>query len=99
MRPKLILTFQTGYSESFSMCVDLDEYTARQFTKIEPPIPGIDQFSTCVYTLQAREFRKDSFRLAAQNLGSLLAERMEDAEGWHDISRIEPAKSQLREPR
>jgi len=45
--------------------------------------------------MKAREFRKDLFIHAAEHLGALLAERMEDAEGWHDASRIEPARRQL----
>jgi len=48
-----------------------------------------------VKILKRREFRKQLFINEATRLGALLAERMEDAEGWHDVSRIEPAKRQL----
>lgn len=52
-------------------------------------------FEQAVETLRSKMFRKDLFVDVATSLGRLLAERMEDAEGWHDESRIEPAKAQL----
>ena len=36
-----------------------------------------------------KKFRKDLFRQEATRLGVLLAERMEDSEGWHGIEREE----------
>ena len=49
-----------------------------------------------VEEMKARVFRKDLFVRESRRLGAMLAERMEDAEGWHDASRIEPAKESLR---
>jgi len=48
-----------------------------------------------VEIMKLREFRKDFFINECVRIGTLLAERMEDAEGWHDVSRIEPAKREL----
>lgn len=48
-----------------------------------------------VRTLQTKIIRKELFRRHAERLGALLAERMEDAEGWHDPSRIGPAREEL----
>ncbi len=45
--------------------------------------------------MKAREFRRDLFMHAAKQLAGQMADRMEDAEGWHDESRIEPARAAL----
>ena len=110
MKPKLTLTFDPGEGEQVvRMEIELDRHTARQFQRIEPPIKhgvpwsgivvGLDSFDDVVKTMKVREFRKDFFINECRRIGALLAERMEDAEGWHDTSRIEPAKKELREIR
>ena len=106
MKPKLTLTFDPGEGESVvRMCIDLDRHTARQFQSIKPPIQhtvpwlagaaALDSFEDVVEIMKLREFRKDFFIRECRRIGALLAERMEDAEGWHDVSRIEPAKREL----
>lgn len=106
MKPKLTLTFDPGEGEAIvRMCIDLDQHTARQFQCIKPPIKhsvpwltgacALDSFDDVVETMKRREFRKDFFIHECRRIGALLAERMEDAEGWHDTSRIEPAKREL----
>ncbi len=106
MEPKLTLTFDAGFGESYSMCISLSEHVARQFSHIEPPmkhgipwsngVTQLESFEQVVSILKTRELRKDVFMGECKRLGALLAERMEDAEGWHDVSRIEPAKHALR---
>ena len=83
------------YGERYTMRLNLDQITAREAHHIPPPAPGFVRFDDAVEILKRREFRKDLFTEAAQRLGTLLAERMEDAEGWHDASRQEPAKAEL----
>ncbi len=98
MKPTLTLTFDTGYIEKYTMCIDIDEHTARRFTRIKPLdnyLPGSISMETAVDILKTRVFRKDFFVHECYRLGNLLAERMEDAEGWHDTSRIELAKKEL----
>ncbi len=106
MKPKLTLTFDPGEGESVvRMCIDLDRHTARQFQCIKPPIQhtvtwlsgaaALDSFEDVVEIMKIREFRKDFFIRECRRIGTLLAERMEDAEGWHDSSRVEPAKREL----
>ena len=97
MKPSLTLTFDAGWGETFRMRIDLDEYAAKEFMDIAPPLPtelGGD-FATAVQIMKQREFRKDVFVGEATRLGRLLAERMEDAEGWHDIGRIDHARKEL----
>lgn len=106
--PKLTLTFDPGMgAQVVRMAIDLDKHTARQFQRIDPPIThtvpwlrgvvALNSFEEVVETMKVREFRKDFFIIECKRLGTLLAERMEDAEGWHDLSRVEPAKESLRQ--
>lgn len=100
MKPQLTLMFDPGFGEEpLRMVVDLDQHEVDSIKKIRPPgsyLPGQITFDHVVEILKTRDFRKDKFIAEATKLGAALAERMEDAEGWNDISRIEPAKKELR---
>jgi hypothetical protein len=48
-----------------------------------------------VTMMKAREMRRDLLFDAAKMLAGQMADRMQDAEGWHDASRIEPARKAL----
>jgi hypothetical protein len=86
------------------MCLPLDERTASDIQRISPPSIFTMRFDErapspmeqTIQVLKRKEFRKDLLMDAAHRLGTLLSERMSDAEGWHDASRVEPAKEQLR---
>lgn len=45
--------------------------------------------------MRTREMRRDLLRSAAKQLAGAMADRMEDAEGWHDPSRIELSRKAL----
>jgi len=97
----LRMTFDAGFGDSFTMTMPLDEHVASKFTRIKPPelgpVPGMGHtFEETVEILRTREFRKRLFVLAAGQLGMQLAERMEDAEGWNDVSRVDPAFRSLK---
>lgn len=107
MKPTLKITFDPGYGRTpLVMQIDLSEGIVRKIEKIKPPIKhsvpwlrgavALESFEDVVEIIKTREFRKKLFIDQAENLGRLLAERMEDAEGWHDVSRIEPAARSLR---
>lgn len=53
---------------------------------------GMDE---TVKMMRTREMRRDLLLEAAVQLAEQMADRMEDAEGWHDSSRIEPARKAL----
>lgn len=55
--------------------------------KIEPPVPDLDNFDTCVQRMKLRDERRRRFAEIGRMLGALIAERMEDAEGWHGQDR------------
>jgi len=89
------------FGERYTMALPLDEATARDIERISPPdaladfVPNVSPLTATVKKLRLREFRKDLFADAAMRLGKLLAERMEDAEGWHGVSREGPARTSL----
>jgi hypothetical protein len=85
------------YGQRYTMRLNLDGVNARGLSHIEPPsrCRNLTRFTDTVEILKRRKYRKDLFIDAARRIGALLAERMEDAEGWHDISRQGPAKAEL----
>lgn len=46
--------------------------------------------------MRTREFRREILIDAARQLAAQMADRLEDAEGWHDPSRVEPARRALK---
>lgn len=100
MAGKLTLSFTPDDSygaKPVVMVLPIDDHTVREFMDIKPPpdIPGAMSFDDVVETLKRKEFRKKFFVAECTRIGALLAERMEDADGWHDASRIEPARREL----
>ena len=99
----LRLTFEGGRGEEFTIAISLDECTASDLmipVAEKRPISFAGngrRLDRVVEVLRRKQFRKDLFIAECRRLGTLLAERMEDAEGWHDESRVEPAKSQLKD--
>lgn len=91
----LTLRDKHGYEPPLFMAVDLVEEMRIALRAVEEMKLGLVGFDDAVTMMKVREFRKKLFIEAATRLGALLAERMEDAEGWHDAERIEPARKQL----
>lgn len=87
--------------ERYTVADELGYETAREVAHISSPdffadfVPGGNPMETVVTKLKRREFRKDLFQSEAVRLATLLAERMEDAEGWHGVKREEPARRSL----
>ena len=97
----LRLTFEDGRGEEFTMAISLDECTASDLMTPKPrPRPvfgGSVPMKAAIEVLRQKKYRKDMLIAECKRLGTLLAERMEDAEGWHDESRVEPARAQLKD--
>jgi hypothetical protein len=93
----LILTLRDkrGYERPLEMAVDLNQEVRIAPRAVDEMKLGFGNMDSTVRLMKVREFRKHLFIHAAERLGALLAERMEDAEGWHDAERIEPARKQL----
>lgn len=84
-----------GVEQPLTIAVDVDDEVRIAPRAVDEMKAGFGDMDSTVRLMRVREFRKDLFIHAARRLGALLAERMEDAEGWHDASRIEPARKQL----
>lgn len=56
---------------------------------------GLMSMDSAVTMMKTREMRRDLLKEAAVRLAMQTADRMEDAEGWHDTSRIDPARKAL----
>lgn len=92
----LQLTFKNEMGTNYHMAIDIHHYIAREFQQIKPP-PRDDiermlnpmSFADVCEVIKTRQFRKDLFVQEATRLGQLLAERMEDKEGWHGENRAE----------
>lgn len=91
----LTLRDKRGYEQPLHMAVDLDDEVRISSRAVDEMKVGIGTFDGTIRLMKTREFRKSLFIQMATRLGALLAERMEDAEGWHDASRVEPARKQL----
>jgi len=94
MEPKLILTFDSG-RERYTAQINLGQEIASDMDRIVRS--SVNNFSGAVEAIRSKTFRKQLFIRECQRIGEHLAELMEDAEGWHDESRIEPAKKSLKE--
>lgn len=100
----LALTLTGPDGTRLGMALPIDNIHGMELARVAPPslyrlaavTRRADPMKEMVEIFRRREFRKDFFVDEGRRLGALLAERMEDAEGWHDTSRIEPAKRQLR---
>jgi hypothetical protein len=98
-RPRFTLTMilqdNHSYDKPLSYAVGVDQELRISLRAIDEMKAGVSNMDQTVRMMRTREFRKALFIQAAERLGTLLAERMEDAEGWHDTGRIEPARRQL----
>ena len=101
---ELRLTLDTGGvgRETFTIAIGLHPGVASDLMTLKPsPRPivagGDVPMKAAIEVLRQKKYRKDMLIAECKRLGTLLAERMEDAEGWHDESRIEPAKAQLKD--
>lgn len=100
-RFSFVLTLHDRYGTPLHMAVDLDQELRISTRAVDDLKVGADlgmplmSFDGAVRLMKAREFRKDLFIRTAGRLAAQMAERMEDAEGWNDTSRIGPARKQL----
>lgn len=99
MEPRwtLILTFRGSYGESYSQAVEISPDIATEIARIRVPSPfdfhpNRSALEQTIEVLRMKQLRKDLFTDEATHLGILLAERMEDKEGWHGMDRADHLK-------
>lgn len=90
----LTLEFASNQGDRHCYCVKVGEDIARDFNYVKPlsrdPIERMldgRSFEAAVEVLKTKQFRKDLFIAESKRLGALLAEYMEDKEGWHGEDR------------
>jgi hypothetical protein len=96
---QLVLRDNRDGSPPLSMAIPCDaalriEWRAVGNLKMDIALAPI-AFDEVVTMLRVKEMRRKIFVQAAQQLAMQLADRMEDAEGWHDPDRIGAAREQL----
>jgi hypothetical protein len=95
----LTLTLRDGYGEQqpLSLAIGCDEalrISSRAVDELKIGM-GLIPMDHAVTMMRTKEMRRVIFKQAAQQLAGQMSDRMEDAEGWHDPERIEPARKQL----
>lgn len=94
----LILRDSQGLDRHRALDLALDDeiigVSARFLQEVRLGVSGAS-FGDVVEVIKRKEIRKRLFIAAASQLAAQMAERMEDAEGWHDPDRVEPARKQL----
>ncbi len=92
----MMLRDNLAFEPPIAMAVDVDHEVKISTRAVDEMKIGVGDFNNAVRLMRMREFRKDLFIRTSAQLGTQLAERMEDAEGWHDADRIEPAREALK---
>ena len=92
---QLTLRDMYGFEHMLSMAIGLNEELRISARAVSEAKAGFGDLDFTVRMMRVKEMRRDLFREAAIRLSMLMADRMEDAEGWHDTSRVEPARKQL----
>lgn len=90
----ILLTLRDRFGEQqvLQMACSVDEAMSINLRAVEELKMGVVPFDEAVQMMKRREFRKEVFIAVANRLARQMVDRMEDAEGWHDTSRIEPAR-------
>jgi hypothetical protein len=84
-----------GFEQPLAMAIDVDHALRISSRAVDEMKLGVVDMAAAVTLMKSKEFRRRVFRGAALQLAEQLADRMEDAEGWHDPERIQPAREQL----
>lgn len=88
----LSLSLKGPMGEHYELRLPIDGLLARDvgITGLQKPsIYDCSSIDEAVVIMKKREFRKDIMVSQATRLGILLAQRMEDCEGWHGEDRQE----------
>jgi hypothetical protein len=92
------LTIRDNYnSESWHHAVGCDEALSISWRDVDDLKAGfMPNMEVSVTMMKQRTMRRGLLIEAARRLAAQMADRLEDSEGWHDPSRVEPARQALR---
>jgi hypothetical protein len=93
----LVLCDREGSGPPISMAIPCDAALRIGWRAVDELKTGLTTipFDEAVTMMRVKEMRRKIFVQAAQQLAMQMADRMEDAEGWHDPERIGPAREEL----
>lgn len=86
-----------GY-ESWHHAIGCDEALSISYRDVDDLKLGVlpGGMNNAVQMMKQRQMRRDLLIEAARRLAAQIADRLEDSEGWHDPSRVEPATRALK---
>ena len=92
------MTIRDNYGhEQWRHAIGCDEAMSISERAVDEMKAGfIPNMEATVTLMRKREMRRDLLMMAAEQLAGQMADRLEDSEGWHDPSRLEPAKRALK---
>lgn len=97
----LTLIDNHNFGSSLNMAIDCDQTLRVSARAVDDMKLGADlgvsvmSGNEVVGMLRTKALRRDLFKKEAVRLAGKLADRMEDAEGWHDPDRMESAREEL----
>jgi hypothetical protein len=92
---ELVLRDRHGEQRPLMRAIDVDEAMRISSRAVGEMKLGVGSLAQTVEMMRVREFRRDFLVEAARGLAAEMADLMADAEGWHDASRVEPARRAL----
>lgn len=97
------MTIRDNYTgERWRHAIGCDEALSISARAVEDlragPVLGASlmSFNDAVELIRTKELRRVILRDTALRLSGQIADHLQDAEGWHDASRIEPARAALK---
>ena len=104
-KPRFTLTLTLrdnhGFEQPLSWAIGCDRALRISARAVDEMKMGADlgistiSLDEAVTMMRTKEMRRDLFKEIAVHLAGQMADRMEDAEGWHDPSRVEAARKSL----
>jgi hypothetical protein len=93
---QLVLRDNQSPEKPISMAITCDEALRISHRTVDQLKMGVlGSMDQVVEVMKVKEFRRRLFREITSRLAAQMADRLEDAEGWHDPERIDPARDQL----
>ncbi len=98
---ELVLRDNYREQETLAWAIGVDDELRISSRAVDDMKMGADlgvsmvSMDTVVRMMRIKEFRRSTFKMVAERLSGQMADAMEDAEGWHDSDRIEPARKRL----
>jgi hypothetical protein len=99
-RPRFTLQFtlrdREGFEPPLSIAIGCDQALRISARAVDEAKMGVyGGFDAVAELVRTKEMRRKLFMQVAEQLVGQMADHMEDAEGWHDPERVDPARKAL----